>query len=616
MKLMHSLVRSLRMLRPRDQRLLLLIIPVQSALAVLDLIAVALIGLVGLVAVGAGSGQLPPLANRGLVAVGAEDVDPYLLAVVLGGLAALLMVSKSVLSLVVNRRVFVFLANRQADISSRLASQMLARPLLDVLGRSSQDSAYSVTLGVNSLTMGVIGQSTILAAEVTLMTVLTIGLLLVDPVLTLVVMVFFSLVAVAMYLAMGGWGARLGRSSSTLQIDSVESMQQLIRSYREISVAGRRSSFVEQFSALRWEFARVQANLQLLSQIPKYALEVALIVGGVALAGAQFLTRDVAAAVATIALYLTAASRLMPSLLRLQTALVWMRANAGLAQPTLELDQELSRAGLVASSDVSLPQASQQQLAEGLANGFPDFTPLIECCDVRMTYPGADRPALADFTVTVPPATSLALVGTTGAGKSTAADLILGALSPDSGTIRVSGLKPASASLKWPGAMAYVPQEIAMMNGTIRENIALGLPSGLVTDDQVWDALERAQLAAMLKSERVGLDTVVGEHGVKLSGGQRQRLGIARALLTHPQLLVLDEATSALDAETESAVTQALRQLSDAVSLVVIAHRLATVSECDQVAFLEGGRLVALGTFDEVRREVPAFDRQAALLRL
>jgi len=235
---------------------------------------------------------------------------------------------------------------------------------------------------------------------------------------------------------------------------------------------------------------------------------------------------------------------------------------------------------------------------------------------VLVTYPGAEEPALVDFSVTVPAATSLALVGSTGAGKSTAADVILGALVPDAGSVSVAGVDPRDASLRWPGAMAYVPQEVSMINGTVRQNVTLGLPHGLIDNDLVWSALERAHLADFLRGSREGLDTVVGEHGVKLSGGQRQRLGIARALLTRPRLVVLDEATSALDAETEEAITLALRELSKEVTLVVIAHRLATVRDCDQVAYLEKGRMLALGTFDEVRRQAPGLDKQAALLGL
>jgi len=164
--------------------------------------------------------------------------------------------------------------------------------------------------------------------------------------------------------------------------------------------------------------------------------------------------------------------------------------------------------------------------------------------------------------------------------------------------------------------MAYVPQEVSVLNGTIRSNVALGLPEDSISDDLVWEALQRAHLADMLRAEREGLDTVVGEHGVRLSGGQRQRLGLARALYTRPRLMVLDEATSALDAETERAVSDALQELEGDVTLVIVAHRLATIRHCTQVVYIEQGRIEAIGSFDHVRSSQPNFDRQAQLLGL
>jgi len=614
MSIRESVAKALGMLTQRDRRLLGLVIGLQASLALFDLAAVGLIGLVGLIAAGADSGDLPPLAESFLTRFGLQDSDPYLVAVALGGTAAALLMVKSALSMLVLRRIFVFVANRQAMISSRLASRMLSRPLLDVQARSTQDASYALTVGVNALTMGVIGQGVILVSEGSLLAVLAIGLLVIDPGVTVVVVLFFGLFAWGLYRMLGGWGARIGRRSSTLQIDSIQSMQQGLKSYRELMVTGRRALYLDEFSGLRWSFAQTQASMQFMRQVPKYALEIALVLGGVLLAGTQFLTRDVAAAVATIAVFLTATARIVPSLIRLQSALLGIRTQSGVAEPTFRLEEEIP-VGTYEESLV-MTREMRQQVVEGVESGFPGFRGTIECKDVLVTYPAAEEPALMDFSVTVPAATSLALVGSTGAGKSTAADVILGALVTDAGSVSVAGVDPRDASLRWPGAMAYVPQEISMINGTVRQNVALGLPHGLIDDDLVWSALERAHLADFLRGSREGLDTVVGEHGVKLSGGQRQRLGIARALLTRPRLVVLDEATSALDAETEEAIALALRELSSEVTLVVIAHRLATVRDCDQVAYLERGRMLALGTFDEVRGQAPGLDKQAALLGL
>jgi len=235
---------------------------------------------------------------------------------------------------------------------------------------------------------------------------------------------------------------------------------------------------------------------------------------------------------------------------------------------------------------------------------------------VSVTYPGADHPAVIDASVSVLPGKSLALVGSTGAGKSTLADVILGVVDPDLGSVTISGVSPREAVSTWPGAVAYIPQTVGLTEGTIRENVALGLPELAIDDSMVWEALERAHLADFLRDTREGLDTIVGERGVRLSGGQRQRLGIARALYTRPRLLVLDEATSALDAETEQAITETLRELEGQVTTITIAHRLATIRFADQVVFMRHGVIESRGTFEEVRASTPDFERQAHLLGL
>ena len=211
------------------------------------------------------------------------------------------------------------------------------------------------------------------------------------------------------------------------------------------------------------------------------------------------------------------------------------------------------------------------------------------------------------------PARALAVVGPSGAGKSTLADAILGVVQPSTGSVRIGGLSPGQFVRRYPGLVAYVPQSVALVSGSVRDNVALGLTQDEIDDDRVWAALKRAHLADYLAGAREGLDTEVGERGVQLSGGERQRLGIARALYTDPRLLVMDEATSALDAETENLVTQTIEELASDVTTITIAHRLATVRRADTVIYLDRGRLLAQGTFDEVRTAVPRFDHQANL---
>ena len=207
-------------------------------------------------------------------------------------------------------------------------------------------------------------------------------------------------------------------------------------------------------------------------------------------------------------------------------------------------------------------------------------------------------------------------MGPSGAGKTTMIDLLLGILNPDSGSVLISGVSPIKAITKWPGAISYVPQDVVITAGTIRENISLGYPIEVATDERILNCLSSARLDDFVLRLPNGLDAKVGEKGTTLSGGQRQRLGIARALFTKPLLLVLDEATSALDAETEASVSQAISDLIGETTVVVIAHRLSTVRKADVVFYLDDGKLIANGTFAEVRAAVPNFDSQAKLMGL
>jgi len=302
----------------------------------------------------------------------------------------------------------------------------------------------------------------------------------------------------------------------------------------------------------------------------------------------------------------------MPALMRLQGASLSLKIATGTAQLSIDLIEDLNETEPAEPVSITV---LERMHSESMA-GYPGFDGSIELDSVCLSYPEASVPALDEVSLQVPSGHSLALVGSTGAGKSTLADVILGVITPDAGQAWVGGRPPSESVVRWPGAMAYIPQDIAIINGTVRENVAMGLPENLAHDDRVWEALERARLADFLLTTREGIETVVGEHGVKLSGGQRQRLGIARALYTRPRLLVMDEATSALDADTEAAVTDTFSSMSGEVTLVVIAHRLATIRHSDQVAYLHEGRLISSGSFSDVRGEVPDFERQAQLLGL
>jgi ABC-type multidrug transport system fused ATPase/permease subunit len=250
--------------------------------------------------------------------------------------------------------------------------------------------------------------------------------------------------------------------------------------------------------------------------------------------------------------------------------------------------------------DLSEPASEQLRESEVPA----PIAPHIEVRELSYTYDGEKR-VLRDVDLDVRPGESVALVGSSGAGKSTLVDILLGLLQPTYGTVEVGGHSLNDVRRSWQRSVAYVPQHVSLLDASVRENVSFGTDEG--DDDRIRAALDKAQMRAVVEALPQGLDTRIGERGVRLSGGQRQRLGIARALYRAPSLLVLDEATSALDNQTEAQFTEVLRDLRGVVTTIAIAHRLSTVRDVDRVYFFARGRVIDSGTFDELTDRVPDF---------
>jgi ABC-type multidrug transport system fused ATPase/permease subunit len=587
------------------------------SLGALDLLGVALIGMVGAVAVsGIDPNSLPLVVTNVLDFFGLENLTASQLVGVFAGAAVFLLLFKTLVSALLTRRMFKFLANRQADVAARLARTILSRQLLDVQKWSTAEVLYALTGGVSAAVTSLLGSTLIIVTELFLFAIMGLGLLLIDPLLTIGAALYFALIVYILQI----WLGRVSSKNATIQAErgmsTMTTVSEALSTYRETTVLNRREFYIDRFDRQVRDSAQAGASNAYYAEIPKYILETALVIGGFALALIQFLTKDLAAAAATVAVFLAAGFRIVPALLRLQGAGIVIRSASSAARKTFELAYWFGLTDGVGAAPRRITPDEAMAIRERLAQGHGDFEAAVVVSSVTVTYPGASRPAVIDASLSVAPGTSLALVGSTGAGKSTLADLLLGVIDADSGSVTISGITPREAIERWPGAISYVPQLVGLTDGTIRENVALGLPVIAIDDEMVWEALERAHLAEFLQKTREGLDTIVGERGVRLSGGQRQRLGIARALYTRPRLLVLDEATSALDAETEQAITETLQELEGEVTTVTIAHRLATIRFADQVLFLRNGIIEARGSFEEVRASTPDFDRQAQLLGL
>ena len=573
----------------------------------LDVLGVILLGVLATLAAANLSGSAPPAAIKvALAAVRLDSQSPGSQMVVLGLAACGFLIAKSFAALYLNWRVLRFLANRHAEVSARLTQALLARPLLEIQSRSSQETAYAITDGVSLATVALLGSVIVALTEITMLLALGGALLLISPGVTLVAIVFFGLIVAFMqqFLArrMTASAEIVGRSS----IESRTLIQEALGTYREIWVLDRREHYADRVASLRRIFSHAMSDTMFVAQFPKYALEIALVLGALALASSQFLWADADSALLTVSLFFAAATRILPSILRLQAAALNARNAAGAAQPTFELVDQLLKEPLSSPAQDNRSHSSSDDLPKV-------FDGSIVVSNIKLTYPDGKVPALNGVSFSVPAGSSLALVGPSGSGKSTLADVLMGVLTPDVGTVALGGTSPVRAITRWPGSIAYVPQSVYLADTSIRNNVALGLTGEMIDDEAVWKALGRAQLRDMVRGLPFQLDTHIGENGARLSGGQRQRLGLARALYMNPALLVLDEATSALDTETEHAITEVLQSLDGEVTVVVIAHRLSTVLTSSLVVYLEDGRLISSGTFKEVRAAVPRLDRQAQL---
>jgi len=601
---------SLALLEKSEKRKIWTVILVQILLGLLDLAGVVILGVIGSLAVGGIGSRHPGNRVSGFLAFLNLDKESLFKQIIfLSIFAVLILVGKTLASLLFTRRILFYLARQGARLSSQIIRRYLNQPLLRIQATTIHETAYSVTTGMNVVTVGIIGASIFLISDSSLLFILGLSLYFIDPLIAFTTTLMFGLVGIVLYQILNKRAARLGLRQAEVSIESQELITQVLTSYREIFVKSRRSYFGDKISTTRFELADSTAEMAFLQNVSKYVLEITVVVGTMVIAGIQFALQSGAHAVTVLSLFLAASTRIAPAVMRIQQGLVQIKGNIGSGAPTLELMRELEK------------QAAVNDLEKGMGAHdteftHQDFVPEVSLETISFSYSDASENMFAGESIKVFPGTSTAIVGESGSGKTTLADLMLGLLEPSTGKVLISGLKPSEAIRKWPGAIAYVPQEVTIFNGTIRENITLGFDEWNESDVKIARAIELASLGDVVSELPDGLESQVGDRGTSLSGGQRQRIGIARALFTNPRLLVMDEATSSLDGLTESVISNNISRLHGKVTVVLIAHRLSTVRNADNVVYLRNGKIVATGNFDAVRKAVPDFDKQAKLMGL
>jgi ATP-binding cassette, subfamily B, bacterial PglK len=392
----------------------------------------------------------------------------------------------------------------------------------------------------------------------------------------------FALLALLLKLTRRRIG-RWGREERRLKKEVLETVQQTFGGLKEIRVMGHEAFFYERYSRQHEQLARVLCYYEFFGALPRLIVETLFVFGMLLVLVLVTAQAGPSQAMPILGLCAYGGFRIVPSVNRLLLAWTSMRFGAAIVDQLYD--------------DFQLFETTADRTA---SSGDAVLRDRIVFDRVRYAYDGASSPALHDLSLTIRRGEAIAVVGATGAGKSTLINILLGLLKPASGSVTVDGRDIFDNLRGWRRRIGYVPQEIYLFDDTLRRNIALGLKDSEIEEPRLAAAIRMAQLEAFVAALPLGVDTVIGERGVRLSGGERQRVAIARALYSEPELLVLDEATSALDNRTERELARAIEALQGGRTIVIVAHRMTTVRRCDRLVFLRFGRIEGEGTFEEL----------------
>ncbi len=560
-------------------------------LTVLDVVAMSLLAVVISGGVGEEDFSIPVLG-----AVGSESV-PWLVLI-----ACSLIILKSVLALLLHWIATRQFARAEYALGQRLLSSYI-RSTWEV--RSKRSAAQIIRMAdagiANSMSGIVLTTATIPGYLLTIILIFAV-LAVAQPVTAIITIVYLGLIAALLNVVINKKALQASRVNLEFGHRVAILIIEMIDALKELTLRGKLAEVSAEVDARRIQAVRARANNSFLAMVPRFAFEGALVGGFVLVGFVTYIASGWAAALAAIALFAAAGFRLVPAIAGVQSSVLTATASVPW---TLEILRDIRETEAAAAEPIELV----------------DFAPLPECPKLlrlqglTFSYPNTSEKVLRGIDLEIPLGSSLGIVGPTGSGKSTLIDVILGLSTPTSGVIAIDELPLSDVIHAWRGRVGYVPQRVALFDGTIGQNVALTWDDNY-DRERAMDALERAQLLSLLTTRANGLDEKIGERGVSLSGGQQQRLGIARALYSDPLVLVLDEATSSLDTKTEDDVVRAIKALRGEVTLVAVAHRISTIRDYDQICYLDHGRILGKGTFEELASTLPQFTLQVQLAGL
>ena len=569
---------------------------IQILLNLLDLIGVVFIGLIGALTINGTSSRPPGDRVEFLLKVLRINNSSLQYQVsYIAIFASLMLIIKTLLSVYFTKKILFFLNMKSAILTKNLVHQIFSRSLSELNQKTRQENLSIMSGGVASVVNGVIYSFISILTDLTLLVILLAGLFIAEPIISIAAFTFFGGTAYLLFLTLKNINLRLNNERFYVTAENNGLILEFMNGFRESFVANRRQYYLNRIGGLQNTLAKNTAQISFLPNISKYILEIAIVLGSIVIAAIQFSHASASRSVAVLAIFLASSTRMVPAILRIQQSALQIRGSKHVAEITL---RELG-------SSKSINEVSGT--AVRFNNNHENFYPTIKISNLSFSHANSNNLFFEDINLNIEFGKVVAIVGPSGAGKSTLVDLILGLLKPTSGSITYGDLSPIETINRHPGAIAYVPQEIQIINGSLKENLILGYDINEVKEQVLLDAIEIAQLNEFVEGLPKGLNSNMGEMGSRLSGGQKQRIGIARALITNPRIIILDEATSALDNDTELALKNALMKLRKKTTLIIIAHRLSTVTESDQVIYLDNGKLLASGNLTSVSEKIPAF---------
>jgi len=572
----------------------------------LDLISVGLTGLLGaMTATGLSGG-----GSYYILGIQIPFPTPQNVILVVG-LIAVLVIVRGGLQIWVTRYSQIVMASIEIKNSVKIARYLFSGSLGRLRRFSRAEISFVVNNSTNATFSGVLGAMSSIIIELSLFLAIFVVFLIVDLIGSVGIVLYILIVVYLMQLFTARRYLQSGRNLRAASVDAGTSILEMADAFREIAVLSKQDHFLTDFGEAKKLSVRTGLTLQILKKIPRYIAETGLIIGIFLFVIWQLSRGTLAEGLIAVGIFMAGSFRMMGAILPLQALWNELRVQQNWVSQAQEILLTLKdQPELLDPRPFSATRSRTVTLATSRFDGGVS----VEMREVSFTHVGSDEETIKNVTLSIPAGKFAAFVGPSGAGKTTIVDLLLGLHEPDSGKVELAGALPVDIRDKHPGMISYVPQKPGLVSGSFASNVALGVAPEDIDEDLVRDCLRKAELLEFVENLPDGIHSSLGSQADSLSGGQAQRLGLARALYPQPRFVILDEATSALDASTEASIAEGIRNIGSDTTVLVVAHRLSTIQHADVVFVIDEGRVIAQGTFPEVRKQVPMIEEYVRLM--